>query len=302
MTVAASPRLEVSCRSCGASIVVEAVDRTARCAYCDSPQVVDRPATADRPDPLFAIGFAVDRRDATARLRRWLERRRWAPPALRRAAADRVRGVYLPTYLYSAAAHTRYEAVIGEDYYETRTDGKRTRRVRRTEHRELAGRHACYLSDVLVTASAGVPNDEVERIEPYDLRALRRYAPTLVAGWPAEEPSLSRERCLELAREEARAAVGRAVRRFMPGDSCRDLRVETELRDESIDLTLVPVWVFALRYRDDRPPVRLLVNGQTGEVAGTTPLSWGKIAAAAAAVLGVLGVLAVVGALLGWLQ
>jgi hypothetical protein len=293
--------LEISCESCGAKIVVEPVDRTTRCAYCDSPQVVDRPATEDRPDPVFAVGFVIGKSDATARLRRWLHGKRWAPAALRQAAAERVRGVYLPAYLYSATAESGYTAVIGEDYHETQIRRKKVHRVRKTEFRELEGVHACYLSDVLVTASGGIPNTELERVEPFDLRALRRYTPAIVAGWPSEEPSLSRDECLELARHEARTAAGHLLQRFMPGDSHRDLRHHTELRDESIDLTLVPIWVFALRYRDDRPPVRLLVNGQTGEVAGATPVSWSKIAAVAATVLGVLGLLAVVATLLGWL-
>jgi hypothetical protein len=301
MASAAPQRLDITCSSCGATIVFEAVERTARCAYCDSPQVVDRPATADRPDPVFAVGFVVDRVDARGRIRRFLEGRRWAPSSLRRAAAERVRGVYLPAYLYSATAESSYTATIGEDYWKTRIDGKKVRRLRKTEHRTLEGRHACYLADILVTASRGIPNSELEEIEPFDLQALRRYGPALVSGWASEEPSLGREECLELGRREARQAVGRILRGFMPGDSCRDLRHHTELRDESIDLALLPVWVFAMRFRDDRPPVRLLVNGQSGEVFGRTPLSWTKIVAVAGAVLGFLALLTAAAALLGWL-
>jgi hypothetical protein len=40
----------------------------------------------------------------------------------------------------------------------------------------------------------------------------------------------------------------------------------------------VPIWVLAVRYRPDRPPARLLVNGQTGRVTGKAPTSWVKIA------------------------
>ncbi len=210
--------------------------------------------------------------------------------------------MYLPAYLYSATAVTSYGAVIGEDYSETRIRGKSTRRERRTEQRSLDGRHACYVGDVLVTASAGIPNPELERVEPFDLEALRRYEPELVAGWPSEEPTLGPEECLELARGEARAGVGPMLEAFMPGDSCSHLSWDTRLGEEAIELTLLPLWVFALRYREDRPPVRVLVNGQTGEVAGAAPLSWAKIGAAVAATLGLLGLLAGVAALLGWLQ
>ena len=147
--------------------------------------------------------------------------------------------------------------------------------------------------DVLVTASRAVPNDELEALEPFDLRLLARYQPALVAGWVSEEPSLSRVRCLELARGEALGRVGQRLRDFMPGDSHRSLRHDTRLEEETLELCLVPVWVLAARYAPDAPALRVMMNGQTGRVYGQVPLSWVKVA------LTVLGVLAL-GALI-WL-
>ena len=43
----------------------------------------------------------------------------------------------------------------------------------------------------------------------------------------------------------------------MPGDSHRDLVHQTWLEQESLDLVLVPVWVLALRYREDRGLLRV---------------------------------------------
>lgn len=294
--------LELACESCGAKLVVEATQRTARCPYCDSPSVIDRPVTPDRPDPVFAIGFSIDGNRARHNLRRYLNGHHWAPSALRRATLERLEGIYLPAYLYSAVADSRYRALIGEDYTEMEYDARKKsmRRVTKTEYRELAGRHRCYVEDHVVTASEGIPNLELEGIEPFDLGGLRRYTPAVISGWISEEPSLSRTASLDLAREESRATVLGRLRAFMPGDSHRELETATDLTDESMDLVLLPVWVCAVRWRPDRPPIRLLVNGQTGEVAGNVPISWAKIAAVVGAVLGVLGLGALVGALLGW--
>jgi hypothetical protein len=294
--------LELSCESCGAKLVVQATQRTARCPYCDSPSVIDRPATPDRPDPVFAIGFSVDGNRARQNLRSYLNSHRWAPSALRQATVERVEGIYLPAYLYSAIADSRYRALIGEDYTEMEYDAKKKsmRRVTKTEFRELAGRHRCYVEDLFVTASDGIPNVELERIEPFDLGGLRRYASTMISGWISEEPSLNRDASLALARGESRNDVLQRLRSFMPGDSHRQLQTTTDLTDEAMDLVLLPVWVCAVRWRPDKPPIRLLVNGQTGEVAGDVPTSWRKIAAVVGAALGVLGLAALAGALLGW--
>ncbi|MFV2073563.1 MAG: hypothetical protein ACC742_13030 [Thermoanaerobaculales bacterium] len=299
-------QVEISCESCGAKVILEPTLRTARCPYCDSPSVIDRPATVDRPDPVFVIGFAVDRAKAANRMRKWIGRKKLAPSGLKGKTADRVTGVYVPTYLYSATSATIYSATIGEDYYETEVsrDSKgRTRvtRKRKTERYGLSGAHAAYVGDVVVTASHGIANHELEAIEPFDLDGLRRYTPAMVSGWISEEPSLTRDECLQLARGEGRLVVGRMLNRFMPGDSHRDLRPATKLRDESLDLVLLPVWIFAIRYDEGKPPIRILVNGQTGKVGGKIPTSWAKVLKIAAALLGLLSLPLLVALLMGLL-
>ncbi|MGE0713045.1 MAG: hypothetical protein AB7N76_09675 [Planctomycetota bacterium] len=286
------------CESCGATLEVEAELRTITCPYCDSPGVVERPPAPDRPRPTFALGFVLENAAAAERVQGWVKSRGvFAHGGLKTANVESVRGVYLPAYLYGATAWTRYSAEIGEDYtvVETYTttdsQGRTTTQTRtrtETEWRHLAGEHAGYVQDVLVTASRGVKNDELQGIEPYDLRALRRYDPGIVLGWIAEEPSRTKAECEVLAREEATAEVAKRVAAFLPGDRQRGGRFETRLEDQVLELVLLPVWVFAARYAPDRPPVRVLVNGQTGRVHGEVPLSWPKIIAAALLVLAVI--------------
>jgi len=288
------------CEACGAKLVVAPTQRTVRCPYCDLPSVIDRPATSDRPDPVFVIGFSVDRPQARARLRDHLRGHRWAPHALRTAAAERVDGIYVPAYLYSATGASRYHAEIGENYTVNEFDAKRKswRRVTRTEYRSLEGHHRCQVDDTLVTASQGVPNRELEAIEPFDLGGLRRFSPAMVAGWAAEEPSTTRQASMELAREEARTELGRRLHRFMPGDSHHSLSFSAALEHEAMDLVALPVWVCSVRWREDRDPVRLLVNGQTGRVAGDVPVSWAKVAAVVCAGLALVGLAILIGTLL----
>ncbi len=297
----------LECQACGAALAVEAHERTAKCVYCASPSVVVRPPSPDRPEPAFVLGFVVPPERALETARRWIRRPLLAPEAFRRAIPDDVRGLYLPAYVYSAAAFSEYSAQIGENYTVTETytttDSKgrtvvRTRTRVETEWRQLSGRHATYVHDRVVTASRGIPNAELEAIEPFDLRALHRYTPRVISGWLAEEASIAHAECLEMARGEAIATVGRMLGPFMPGDKHRALTHRTWLEQEHLALTLLPIWVLAVRYAPDKPLVRLLVNGQTGAVHGKAPRSALKItllvlAIVLAIALPLLGVLAV---------
>ena len=293
-----------ACGHCGASLQFAGV-RTETCPYCASPNFVERPPSAHRPRPALVVAFTGDAQLARRRLDRWLGTRTWfADARIKRARIENLRGVYVPAYLYSAVAHTDYTASIGEHYTETETyettdaQGNKkteTRSVTRTEYRPLSGHHVGYVTDVIVSASAGLPYPELQAIAPYDLLALRRYSPAVVAGWIAEEFSRDPDDCRRMSRAEAVEDVGRRLRRFMPGDSHCDLSWRTTVAWESIEPILVPVWVLAVRYRDDKAPLRVVINGQTGAAWGKVPIAWWKVGLAiVVAALAIAAILAIV--------
>ncbi|MEO7732423.1 MAG: hypothetical protein ABIY55_15750, partial [Kofleriaceae bacterium] len=293
-----------SCGQCGASLAFAGV-RTQTCPYCTSPNFVERPPSTHQPRPSLAVAFTGDAAGARRDLDRWLGSRTWfADSRIKRAQVADLRGVYVPAYLYSAVAHTDYTASIGEHYTETETyetkdaEGNKkteTRSVTRTEYRPLAGHHVGYVTDVLVSASTGLTTRELHAVEPYELLHLRRYTPALVSGWIAEEFARDSDACRRLSRDEAIDEVGTRLRRFLPGDSHCDLSWRTTVAWESLEPVLVPVWVLAVRYRDDKPLLRLVINGQTGAIAGKVPLAWWKVTLAllvAAAVIAAIALLA----------
>jgi hypothetical protein len=283
------PAATFTCDQCGASLVFDGV-RTRTCPYCTSPNFVERPPSTDQPDPIFVIPFAGDTAWARRALARWLgSRTLFADSAVKRGTIEDLRGIYVPAYLYSAVARTEYTAQIGEHYTETETVMRRdkdgvermeTRTVTRTEYRPLAGRHVGYVTDVVVSASVGLSNAELARIEPFDMRRVHRFQPALIAGWITEEFSRSADDCRRVSRSDAVDEVGARLRRFMPGDSHSDLAWRTTVEWESLDPVLVPVYVFAVRYRKDRPPLRVVINGQTARATGKTPIVWWKVAIA----------------------
>lgn len=311
--------MTLTCDQCGAALAFEGV-RSEVCAFCASPNIVERAGSIDQPSPRFAVAFAGDRGWAQRHLAGWLGKRRlFADSALAKARVEDIRGVYVPAYLYSSIARTDYTAEIGEHYHETETyqvDEKKTikywdngewkdkevsetvtktRTVTKTEYRSLAGRHVGYVTDVIVSASRGLDDDTLLALQPYDLRQLRRFTPALTAGWIHEEYAKSRIACEVTARDAADDAIGSELRAFMPGDSHADLHWRSHIEWESLDPMLVPVWMFAVRYRDDKPPLRIAINGQSGKVAGRAPVAWWKVALAFA-------IVAALAALIIWTQ
>lgn len=249
--------LALACPHCGAVVAVPAADRTATCLYCATPGMVERPASEERAQ--LVIPFSIGEATAISNVQRWLGTRGFfAPSGLRAAVVEKPRGVYLPVGLFSALQHSTWEAFICEDR------GPNSSEV----WRSLSGEHSSWVMGIVVTASKWLSSEELQRIEPFRLGELRRLTPESLVGWAAEEPSRSDEEVLSLGRAGALRVVNAELFRFMPGDRHQGLKSSTVWAHEANDRALVPVWVLVARYDAQRPPLRVLVNGQTGAVGG----------------------------------
>jgi len=296
----ALPQKHLRCETCGAEVNVDASQRSYTCAFCDSTYVVEfAPETTGRQSPEFVIGFSVTPQQAQDKFAHWLRSNRWFRPGdLNQARiVERLRGVYLPFWSFSMLAQSGWSALIGEYWYRTETyttteNGKtvtKTRQVRETEWWPLDGRHHRYYSGFLVSGSRGLPQEMAERIKPFRLAALKRYAPYFLAGWLSEEYSLQRETALELCQQEFGRREQQNVAAFLPGDDHRGLTVDTRFEHVNSDLILLPVYLLSYRYQDK--VYRFLVNGQTGRTAGDKPLSKARIGAAIGVALLVIAII-----------
>jgi hypothetical protein len=291
------------CSACGASVDVPATVRSATCSFCGSALVDEE---ADRLEPVDrVVPFRVSRDNAGQRLRAFLAGRWFAPEAIRRASKpDELREVLVPFWAFDAVARTRFSARVGVVWYRTETytvtvKGKtevRTRQVREVEWFGLDGSHVRQWYDHLVSASRGLLEVEANALEPFDLGESLPYAQALVAGVAAERSTVSRAEAARVATQEL-ANLGHALvaREHLPGDEHRDLETVTTSSLDPPRLVLLPVWVASVRTAAGA--VRLLVNGQTGEVASSRiPTSWAKVAAVVLLIAAIgLVVVAIVG-------
>ncbi len=285
------------CPNCGASVELPPDVFADRCAFCESP-LVDAAGDAVQVDRVAP--FRVSKEAAADRLADNLAGRWFAPESVRKAGApERLRGVLIPFWSYEAVAHSDYTARVGVWWYRTEVytevvmvDGKpttvsRTREVRETEWFRTSGSHVATYTDHLVSGSVGLAEVEANELEPFDLGAARGFAPELVAGWTAERATIDHSEARRVAADELRGRENAAIRSFLPADEVAEVENQTSVSVIAAELLLLPVWVATCRHQGET--LRMLINGQTGEVVGTTPTSAVKIAAAVLLGLALLG-------------
>ena len=280
------------CEGCGARVTFEGSATAAECAFCGSARVLAQEANRNALRPESLVPLDVGAAQVEQSFRRWLGGLWFRPGDLARVRSADALGVYVPYWTFDARVHSEWTALSGTYYWVQQPvvvmhQGKsrvRMQRVRKVRWSPAAGERDDAFDDLLVPAGRGLAGELLERLGGFDTGALVPYRPEYLAGWRAEEYQLD----LEQGWQAAQARIDRLQQARcsgdVPGDTQADLRVDSHAGEVRFKHVLLPVWSLVYRYRGKTWPV--LVNGQSGRVAGRAPYSWPKILAAAAVVGG----------------
>lgn len=280
------------CGNCGAMVAFQGASHATECPFCASPLVVDT-GSHRALKPQAVVPFAISETEARKALTGWLGSLWFAPSSLleytRKGRA--MTGIYAPFWTFDAASETRYRGQRGEHHTETRSvtvqiNGKPERRqeqIRTTRWYAASGQVARRFDDVLVMASQSLPERVGNDLAPWDLSALRPFAPDYLAGFQSEGYTVALAEGHARARGLMARVIEADVRRDIGGDAQRIDSLESAFDAETFKHILLPVWMAAYRYGGKS--YRFVVNGQTGKVRGERPWSVGKIAFAVLAVL-----------------
>ncbi len=270
------------CTRCGSRAVAHSA--TNRCPMCGSTRLHERCGGGRGLPPHHRRPFVLDRRAATAAMRRWIAARwlaplGWAHDLRARPLVD----VYLPCWALRAQTATEYRGLRGEDRPDPSTRSgsrwvRRGRRSTRTRWRPAQGSVAVRFDGLLVCGSRSLPERLLRRLIPRTVPAPSRRDRngSVDASW-VEHSAVERSEGLRMAHAEVDREIRGAVREDIGGDRQRIHDLHTQHHGSRLDRILWPVWVGTYRHRGQLR--RVLVDGSTGRVIGERPLSIPRIAA-----------------------
>ncbi len=292
-------RLNVECRSCGATTEFAPNVQSQECPFCGTPIVAQ--AVCQRViKPRALLPFGLDRDKARGSYVTWVGKLWFAPNDLKKLAwiDGHMAGLYLPFWTFDARATTRYTGERGDYYYETvrvpvTVNGKtqwQTRQVRKIRWRSRSGTVHNRFDDVLVPASSSLPHEKLMKLGAWDLGSLVPYAEGYISGFRSESYTIDLEGGFTAARARMQDVIRGTVNQDIGGDQQRIHQMWPVYDAITFKHLLLPIWVAVYRYRDK--PYRILVNARDGTVSGERPWSAWKIGFAVAG--GVLALLAIV--------
>jgi len=266
-----------TCRQCGAATSLPVGAQSTDCPFCGNAALVRAPEEAELIAPHGLLPMALDAAHAHRAAKEWLGSGWLAPENLTQLVRGKhLRPAYVPFWVFEAVLTVKWRAEVAEG------DGRNRRQAWRTGERTL------FFTDRLVPGLRALPADLLKQLPKFDLKKLLVFRPEYLADWPAAAYDLSLADASLNAREAMVQEATRELRhKAVPGHEVRNLEVATAtFSGELYKLVLLPLWIGSYQYGNRL--YRVLINGQTGAVAGERPLDQGKLALLALAAGAVL--------------
>ena len=277
-------RKELQCQNCGAATSLPPEMLTYTCLFCGSNKVIQREAPQDVLRPRFLVPFKIEPNGCQKIGRAWLRTSWMTPASLRRLAQfGGFSPIYLPFWTFDAYTRADWRAEIAHTKTERYHSGGKWKTRTVTKWKWESGHAELDIDDLLIEGTSRLSDILLDRIRDHDLSHLVPFEPEYLAGLQAQAYEISLDKAWEAARKKMREMTKHACRGQASGPRIRNLCMTIDFEKETWRYILLPIYVAT--YRFENRTFQVLVNGQTGTIAGQRPVSWFKVGLASAAVL-----------------
>ncbi len=246
----------VRCQSCGGAVAMEAGRSLPRCLFCGADAPVPEPVPEDVVPPQSMVDFQVDDAAAQESFETFASSSWFHPKDLRAARVD-LAPVLFPTWVWTGRVEHHYAGLA--------------RAGTRSGKRPVTGSTVIAHEGFAIPASQTLTATELGALMPFPRTSSQTFDPSRIQV-PFELGSLSERASRALA---TRAMHRQDARRIAQEHGLSDLSDSCLFHDLEGVPILLPVWIGAYRYRDTL--YRVVINGETGELHGSSPIDWLKV-------------------------
>ncbi|MEM7656278.1 MAG: hypothetical protein AAF399_09140 [Bacteroidota bacterium] len=269
------------CLSCGGEVAVDADRPWSSCPYCGSEELEETKRHEEVLLPYSIIPFSISQSLALRKLRRWLGRGRFLPNDIfGLKKPERLLGIYLPFFLFDALTRSTWMGEVGIAYF---PDPKKKKK--RMAWEPTAGYYEHFFQDLPLGMSEAIQDQYFEEIGEYNFRKLVPYDPKYLKTFATELYSLPEIEAFKLADMLMSDEIQIEIFGRLTGDDARKFRVNSEKHSVAFRHVLVPVWLG--QYTHKGRLFQVMINGQSGEIAGDKPIDLRKAIITVAAIVAV---------------
>ncbi|MBR1930568.1 MAG: hypothetical protein IJ833_03700 [Lachnospiraceae bacterium] len=260
------------CPNCGGSFEVPQHTSAMQCPYCDNYLIFNERVEGTY-EPKLMIPFQMGKEVCKQAIRDKFKRFLFAPTDfLSEVKLNEMQGVYVPFWFYDYDLNCDFLAEGCKVRSWTSGNVQYTERSFYEIQRNLE----IDFRKIPVDASIQMPDDVMDLMEPFGYDQLERFKPEYMSGFYAEKYNMTADLVESRAKQKMHDDAQVMLRDTYSGySSVRELHNQMQVRHSAISYGLLPVWRYLYNYKDTIYP--FYVNGQTGKIVGTAPLSKAKV-------------------------
>ncbi len=280
----------IECKNCGGNTIYDDADTAAVCPFCGSTNVMPVDDDEDVMAPGGVVPFEISQEKAGEMFEKWLKGKLFAPSAAKKSCkAKNFNGIYLPYWTYDTDTTSPYKAKLGFEYKVKRGDSYETK-VRWATY---SGVYQEFIDDQVVYASKKTNNSNINAVSEFDFSKLKPYDPQYIAGFVAERYTVGLDEGWDTARQliarRLKQNLSAKLRRQYNADRVGEINMSTSYDNITFKYLLAPIWLANFKFNGQ--VYDFVVNGQTGKVAGKSPISILRVIVAIIIAIVVIGIL-----------
>lgn len=278
------------CENCGAVVVLASGQTATVCPYCETSHVVKSEESAGlKPSAVYP--FTVTKKNALEFSKKWAKSKLFAPRKFKKnLVEENFRGVYQPSFTFDSQTRSVYSGRIGKRHTRTVGSGKNRRTETYIVWRNIHGSYEQFFNDVLINGDVDYSQTTLNKISPFNYSDIKVYGDEYLTGFMAKRSNRTVESCWGDAKSVIDGLIKRGILSKYFYDVVDYLNVSTTHEDVTYKYVLLPVYL--LNYRYGKKLYSVHINGNTGKVAGKSPVSPLRVILAGLLGVAVVGLIA----------
>lgn len=260
------------CPNCAGEITVLEHTSATQCPYCDSYFIFNERVEGEYA-PKLIIPFKLGKESCKHAIREKFKKCLFAPTDfLSEVRLNSMQGTYVPYWFYDYDAKCNFQ---GEG---TKVRSWRSGDIQYTEtsYYNVYRNMDANFRKIPIDASVDMPDDIMDLMEPFQYEQLEEFKPEYMSGFYGEKYNMTSDLVESRAKQKMDEDMAQMLKETYTGYSnVRTISRDIHVNSSEVNYGLLPVWKYMYKYKDKDYP--FYVNGQTGKIVGTAPISATKV-------------------------
>lgn len=265
---------EYHCPSCGADILADESTASDFCYYCHNPVVLAGKLSGEF-SPSKIIPFKYSKEEAMGKFAELAKKSWFVPNDFKsKEHIEKIQGVYFPFWVTDATTDSQVKATCTKVRSWYSGDYKYTE----TSYYDVFRRGDIAFEDIVNSAFLGASKEMLEGILPYPQDAYLNFDMSYLSGFVSKKRDIEKESLMDHFKEQVLNYSEKILRSTINGYTTTKVTSnQYKILSSHWDYSLLPVYI--LNYTDKKGKVfTYAMNGYTGKIYGSRPISANKLA------------------------